>query len=355
MSSKVSIQIVTFNSQRFIKSCLDSIFSQTFQDFSILIIDNASRDDTVAFIKERYSKNFIQEKFKSSARLFVVRNPKNTGFSYAHNQGIIMSKSDFVLVMNPDMILEQDFLKRLVMDIEKDKNIASVGGKLLRLRLGDPELDEKIKTRIIDTTGLMILKSRRIIDRGEGEKDMNQYDKKTNVFGISGACALYRRCALEDIKIPPLEGRTLKSSSAGKSEYFDNDFFAYKEDADLSWRLQLRAWKAKYVPGAVAYHFRAGAPLGRRFSQSKFVNFLSFRNHLWTLIKNSYWLNFLLHSWAILPYQLLKKFYLLFTQPLTFIKSGLSFCVKLPKIFEKRKYIMGRSKVGPKVMQNWFN
>ncbi|MDA2936019.1 glycosyltransferase family 2 protein [Patescibacteria group bacterium AH-259-L05] len=344
MIPRVSIQIVTFNSQRFIKSCLDSVFLQTFQDFSVLVIDNASRDDTVSFVKERYTKQFIGEKFNSSVPLFVVHNPRNTGFSYAHNQGIVMSKSEFILVMNPDMILAPDFLQVLVQSIEKDKNIASVGGKLLRLKLGDPELDEKIKTTIIDTTGIHVVRSRHVINRGEGDGDKSQYDKKVDVFGISGACALYRRSALEDIKIPDQK----------RGEYFDEDFFAYKEDVDLSWRLQLRGWKARYVPQAVAYHFRAGAPLKKRFSQSKLVNYLSYRNHLWTLLKNIYWSNFFHHFIYIFFYQLVKELYLFFTQPFVLLKASFSFWMGLKKMLRKRKYIMQHAKVSPKQMKKWF-
>lgn len=381
MIPKVSIQIVTFNSQRFIKSCLDSVFLQTFQDFSVLVIDNASRDDTVSFVKERYVKQFIGEKFHSSASLFVVHNPRNTGFSYAHNQGIIMSKSEFILVMNPDMILAPDFLYKLVQSIGKDKSIASIGGKLLRLKLGDPELDEKIKTTIIDTTGIHVMRSRRVINRGEGEEDTGQYDKKVDVFGISGACALYRRSALEDVKIlsfPPTPGvdsaismqtpgvntASLSSRASGASEgsltrstrgeYFDEDFFAYKEDLDLSWRLQLRGWKARYEPRAVAYHFRAGAPFKKRFSQSKLINYLSYRNHLWTLLKNSYWSNFFTHLIYIFVYQLLKELYLFFTQPFVLLKASFSFWMGLGKMLRKRKYIMKNAKVDSKEMRKWF-
>lgn len=336
MIKKLSIQIVTLNSKKFLKDCLDSLLAQKYQDFSVLIIDNASNDETPKFVKENYSE--------FSKKIFVLRNVNNIGFSKAHNQGIKISKSEFILVMNPDIILEPEFLQNIVGAIEKDKKLGSVGGKLLKIKSGDPELDEKIKTDIIDSTGLIVLKSRRFLDRGEGEKDKKQYDKSIDVFGISGACVLYRRQALEDVKIPV----------GNSNEYFDEDFFAYKEDIDLAWRLRLRGWKSVYVPEARAYHFRIGASSWHRFSQYKIVNYLSFRNHLWVLLKNSYWSNFFLHSWAILPYQLSKKYYLLFTQPFNFIKSGVSFIVKAPKILKKRMYIQKNAKISPKQIRKWF-
>lgn len=347
MFPRISIQIVTLNSQRYLKQCLDSVFDQNYKDFSVLIIDNASNDNGVRFIKENYPHT-------ETKGPFFLQNVKNLGFSRAHNQGINLTKSELILIMNPDVILEPDFLENLVKVMEKDTRAGSAGGKLLKIKFGDPEIDEKTKTNIIDSTGLKVLKSRRFIDRGEGEEDKKQYDKKVNVFGISGACALYRRSALEDIKFPLLKGQTLKSSKQDKGEYFDEDFFAYKEDADLAWRLQLRGWKSVYAPKARAYHFRIGASSGRRFSQSRLVNYLSFRNHLWVLLKNSYCSNFFLHSWTILPYQLFKKFYLLFTQPFNFIKSGLSFCVKALKMLKKRKHILQNAKITPKQMRKWF-
>lgn len=347
MIPKLSIQIITFNNRQFIKDCLDSLFKQTYQDFSILIIDNASNDGTVKFIHDYYSIKQIKKDFKSSAKLFVFRNIKNVGFAQAHNQGLKMSQSELVLVINPDIILEPNFLERLIKVLTKDEKIGSVGGKLLKIRLGDLELQEKIRTKLIDSTGLTILKSRRVIDRGEGEEDQKQYDKKTKVFGISGACVLYRKQALEDVRV-------LIGQAKEKIEYFDQDFFAYKEDVDLAWRLNLRGWQAVYVPQAKAYHFRAGASIDRRFSQAKLINFLSFRNHSWMLLKNNYARNFLIHLFYILGYQISKKSYLLLTQPLVLVKSGFSFYTGLHKMYQKRKYILSRAKVGPKEMRKWF-
>lgn len=347
MIPKLSIQIITFNNRQFIRDCLDSLFKQTYQDFSILIIDNASNDGTLKFIQDQYSISQIKKNFKSSAKLFVFRNIKNMGFAQAHNQGLKMSQSELVLVLNPDIILEPNFLERLIKVLTNDEKIGSVGGKLLKIRLGDLELQEKIRTKLIDSTGLTILKSRRVIDRGEGEEDQKQYDKKTKVFGISGACVLYRKQALEDVRV--LIGQVKE-----KIEYFDQDFFAYKEDVDLAWRLNLRGWQAVYVPQAKAYHFRAGASINRRFSQAKLINFLSFRNHLWMLLKNNYAQNFLIHFFYIFKYLISKKVYLLFTQPLVLVKSGFSFYTGLHKMYQKRKYILSRAKVSPKEMRKWF-
>jgi len=376
MSSKISIQIVTFNSKRFLKDCLDSIFRQSLQDFSVLVIDNASNDGSFDFVKNNYSSEKIKQEFGSFSRLFAVRNARNLGFSQAQNQGIIFTDSEFILIMNADVILEPDFLENLVKAIEPNEKIGSAGGKLLKIKLGDQEIEEKIKTDTLDSAGLRILKSRRFIDRGAGEKDKKRYDKKTEVFGISGACVLYRRSALEDIKVPivnshkclPTQAGTRASRAEGEDapfayEYFDQDFFAYQEDNDLAWRLKLRDWSAVCAPQAKAYHFRSMGISGKlgllktaqaHLRRPKLIEYFSFRNGLWLLFKNDFCINIFFHLYFILFHLALKKIYLLFTQPINFIKSGLSFYQGLPKMFRKRRYIIKRAKISSREIRKWM-
>ena len=97
--NKVSIQIVSWNSLKFLPDCLESIFNQSFRDFSVLVIDNCSRDHTPEYLE----RNWPQVK--------MLKNSRNLGFSRAHNQGILATSGEFVLVLNPDIILELDFLK----------------------------------------------------------------------------------------------------------------------------------------------------------------------------------------------------------------------------------------------------
>jgi len=334
--SKVLIQIVTWNSHFFMENCLDSVFKQTYKDFSVLIIDNASTDKTIEFIRKKYSS------FKD---LFILKNVQNLGFAPAHNQGFKISQSDFILVMNPDIVLQPDFLEKLIATMKSSRRIGSCSGKLLKMKFSNSETKVKgIKTEIIDSTGLLIRKSGQTIDRGEGEEDKGQYDKEDNVFGLSGACVLYRRKALEDIKVPVNKGY----------EYFDDDFFAYKEDVDLAWRLNLRNWRNVYVPKAITYHFRAGAPKSKRFCQSPLINFYSFRNHLWMLIKNIYPLIFWRNIGHIFLYLSLKKTYLFFTQPKILFQSGFSFWKKFFEMIRKRRYIMSKAKVSPEKIKKWF-
>ncbi len=357
VSPKVSIHLVTWNSLKFLPDCLSAIFSQTFKDFSVIIVDNASTDETIQYLEKNYPS------------IYFIRNKKNQGFARAHNQAIIISSAPYVLVMNPDVILEKEWLAKTVEMIEKDNQIASIGGKLLKIRFGDMDIQEKIKTRILDSAGLKILKNRRVVNRGEGEEDRGQYDKEEEIFGLSGCCVLYRRLALEDIvtRINANQDmdkhRYIKENQCvkdrpelpfAKGEYFDEDFFAYKEDIDLAWRLRLAGWKNFYLPTVKAYHFRQ-VSISKRFSQSRWVNFLSFRNHLWLLLKNDHWQNFFRHLWFIFWYQLGKELYLLFSQPLVLFRASFSFWQKFTKMYKKRKHIMKQTKIKPKEIIIWFH
>jgi GT2 family glycosyltransferase len=337
--TKVQIQIVTWNSLKFLPDCLSSIFSQTYKNFNVLVIDNASNDGTIDFLLKNYPE------------VKIFRNNKNLGFATAHNQGIKLLKDnqeiEYILVINPDIILEPDFLKRLLSKMEEDKKIGAISGKIFKIYTVEPELNEKIKTKIIDSTGLKISRSRKVFDRAEGELDKGEYDKEEEVFGLSAACVLYRLSALKDVKID--------------DEYFDSDFFAYKEDFDLSYRLRWRGWKLFYFPKAIAYHFRqvSGGKnkifeiIRRRKERSYFVKYLSYRNHLFTLIKNESFLNFLKDFFWIFFYELGKFFYLLLFEQKTLL-ALIEVFKKFPKMLKKRRVIMKNRKISSKEIRKWF-
>lgn len=354
--SKVSIQIVTWNSLKFLPDCLTSIFNQTNKNFSVLVIDNASTDSTIDFLRSHYPA------------IKILRNHKNLGFTTAHNQGIRLTirrqplkDNHYILILNPDIILKDDFLEKILPAIEKNKKIGAIGGKLFKIYTSDEEIQEKTKTKIIDSVGLKIFKNRRVINQGEGEIDKGQYDREKTVFGLSGACVLYRLSALEDIKIPKYTTNSqiylnsLKHNEQARVgyEYFDEDFFAYKDDIDLAWRLNQRGWQLFYFPLAQAYHFRqiAGREktnlleiIKNRKQRSHYLNYLSYRNHLFCLIKNESLINFLKDFPFIFFYELKKFLYLLFFEP-RIIKALFDVFKKLPVMLKKRQLIQKIKKI----------
>lgn len=345
----VAITIVTWNSMRYLPEALASIEAQTWRDFTLLIIDNASTDGVADFVREHYP------------HAVILRNSKNLGFAHGHNQGIAYAKARlqrpgeelFLLVTNPDIILEPDFVATLVDSVERRPEVGSASGKLLRVReRRDGELYEGERTDLIDTTGLRVHRSRLVTERGTGEHEgSGAYERTEEVFGVSGALGFYRLAALEDV--------------ADGGEYFDEDFFVYKEDVDLAWRLRLAGWASLYVPRARAYHYRTAAGDGRvsirnafdvlraRQGRSGVVSFYSYRNHLLTLAKNEHVAN----AVADLPriaWNETKKFgYYLCASPST-LAAIPSFFKLLPKALAKRKKMMQKAQATAKDIRKWF-
>jgi len=334
----VSINLVTYNSKRYIEKCLASLAEQTYQAIEFLIIDNASSDGSPELIQ-----NIISARnFKFPTRL--IKNVKNNGFAGGHNQAIKESGGALVVCLNPDVTLAPDFIEKAAefYQIKNGQRIGSLQPKLLRL---NQDLE---KTNIIDTTGLTILKNRRIIARGQGEQDKNQFDKEEKIFGVDGAAPVYLREALEEAKI--------------LGEYFDEDFFMYKEDVDMAWRLRLFGWEAFYAPQVLAWHARGSGEsaatdylsvIKERRKIGQFAKFLSFRNQRLLQIKNELPGLFLKQ----LPRWLFKEIGA-WTYALLFEK-GTGKAVReifgmMPQAWKKRKLIMARKKASAEEMGKWF-
>lgn len=386
----VSINILTYNGQQYIQACLDSVLAQTYPKIEILVIDNASTDGTVDYLKKL-----------TNPKLQKIFNQKNLGFAAGHNQGIRESRGKFICCLNQDVVLEKDFIEKVIEIFQKDEKIGAVQGKLYRfIKYGpnDPlkfcqrqNLGGKSKANskgpstrshrlaqginkkllILDHTGLVMLKNRRIIARGQGQIDRRQFDSLEEIFGVDGAAPVYRRTALEDVKLPknfPPPGQIfLRKTWAGgsnhnQSEYFDEDFFCYKEDVDLAWRLQWAGWKSIYQPKAIAWHDRTSGESASRNPISiirerrkigQFSKYLSFKNQRLMQIKNEdVWL-FLKHLPWILPKEIAAWLYVLLFEKYTW-KAIIQLFREMPRAWQKRKMIMGRKKVEAKEMERWF-
>ncbi|MBT5338153.1 glycosyltransferase family 2 protein [Candidatus Falkowbacteria bacterium] len=324
--SKVSINLVTWNGARYIESCLKSVLEQTFKDVSLIIIDNGSTDNTLELINERYP------------HLKVIKHKDNLGFAKAHNQAIHWTKSDYVLCLNQDVVLEPGFVQELVEFMDNNPMAGVASGKVYRWQDGE-------KTKYIDTIGLKIFKNFRVIDMGSGEVDEGQYDLKKQVFGISGALPFFRRKALEEIRY--------------QQEYFDESFFSYKEDVDLAFRLQVAGWEAWMVPGGIAYHDRTVTiPFDKmtklqvasnRRRKSQFANFYSYRNHIFFLIKCLPKL-----SLRVFLYELVKFFYVFLLETKN-LKAWIQVIRNWKQLKLKRKIIWKNKKIKDEELSDWFN
>jgi len=275
----------------FVRECLDSIYSQTYQHFELIIVDNGSDDGFPEFIKDKYKE------------VILIENKENEGFCRANNQGIHEASGEFVFTLNADVVLEEDFVEKIIDDALKEgEEVAMFCGKMLR--------EDKMT---IDSTGLILSRTRRFYDRGSGGIDEGQYDDdRYDIFGVCAGAAVYRRKMLEDVKV--------------EGQYFDENFFFLGEDFDLSFRGRLRGYKAKYVPEAVCYHKRGSAP-----HKSKFKQILSFRNRYYIILKYETFKSLLPSLHRLLVYDGARFFYLMLTNEFFF--------PTLKEIYKKRNSI----------------
>ncbi|SFE85908.1 Glycosyltransferase, GT2 family [Paenibacillus algorifonticola] len=307
-----SVCIVTYNSASDIEACLHAVLRQTLRPEQVIVIDNASNDGTQAIV-QRYAAN---EGLKGN--ILFISNVINNGFAGGQNQAIAQTDADYVLVLNPDVTLRQDYLAELVAFMESNPQVGSVTGKLV---FGsDPSK--------MDSAGLGMRRTRQAYDLATDEPAAN-WSKPLEVFGVSGAAAVYRMAMIRDIQID--------------GQFFDEDYFAYKEDVDVAWRAQKLGWKASYIPSADALHHRGWKQGGRR-SVPLFIRRHSYQNRWFTLIKNEpiswqlLWLIPLLTfvEAAKLAYILLREPGLLGSWPVIF--------KMLPAMLRKRKQVNRKMK-----------
>ena len=255
-----------------VQQCVAAVLNSDFRDFKVTYTENPHLS-APSLMEE------VQRHFGSDDRLNILRNDSNLGYAGAHNRFFAESDSELLMVLNPDAVIDPLFLQNIIKPFS-DPTVGAATGKMLK-----PQLAVNGE-RILDGTGIEIYRSRRARERGQLEPDHGQYDDNRIVFGVSGTAAVYRRTALEAIKL-------------GEADYFDPDFFAYWEDFDLSWRLRLCGFECVYVPDAIVEHGRvAGASLEGVSNFSMFVKHQqsfplwvrqrNWINRLFAIIKNDF-------------------------------------------------------------------
>jgi GT2 family glycosyltransferase len=319
---RVCVSIVTFNSARYIRRCLQAVFRQRRKPTEVVVLDNASTDNTWKILGE----------FKG--RIRRIRSNTNLGFAEAQNRNIRASTTEWVLTLNPDALLEPDFLDMLVEAGESDPQVGAVCGKLLSMKPGFEPMPEPR----LDSTGMFFTPALRHFDRGWSEPDDQQFERREYVFGASAAAALFRRTMIDDIAIG--------------GNFFDPDFFAYREDADVAWRAQLLGWRCLYTPDAVAYHVRSVTP-GNRASVPPEINMHSVKNRFLMRIKNATLGLYQRHWLPMLSRDLVVVFGALFAEPRSLPAFWhLGRC--LPRALRQRREIMKRRRISDAALAQWF-
>jgi GT2 family glycosyltransferase len=322
----VLVSIVTWNSAEWLEVCLASLWSQTFQPLRVAVWDNDSTDETVDILTSHSGR--IDSLHVSS---------RNVGFCTAHNRTITENPADYVLVLNPDVKLAPQFVETLVEALECDREAGSATGRLWRWN-GEATPEAQTGSRVLDTTGIYFTPSQRHFDRGSGEEDRGQYDRREYVFGTSGCAAFYRRTMLELVK--------------ADGEYFDEDFFAYREDADLAWRLQWMGLRCLYVPEATGWHVRRVLP-ERRASLPAAINMHSVKNRFLMRVKNMDLGTYARFFVPITARDLGAFVYMALRERSSFAAVPL-FIRALPRALAVRRALRRHRRVAPRELRRWF-
>jgi GT2 family glycosyltransferase len=241
-SPLISAVVLNWNGQQVLDNCLRSLYNQTYRPLEIIVVDNASTDGSVDFLKDKFQD------------INLIINEKNLGFGAGNNIGIRASQGEYIMMLNNDTRLDPKCVEELKRSIEKDKGYGACASKILLE--SDPD--------VIDGVGILVCPDGLSFGRGRLEK-RDRYDKEEDIFFAADCACLYRREMLEDIDL------------------YDEDFFAYADETDMGWRAQLAGWKCTYSPNAIVYHLHSISSGGR---VSSFKAFLVERNRIWVALKN---------------------------------------------------------------------
>lgn len=242
----VSIIIVNYNGKKFLRDCMGSLAGLDYPEDrrEIIIVDNASSDGSCELIRAEYPE----------VRLMV--NGQNLGFAGGNNVGIRAARGELIALLNNDTVVHKDWLIELVKPALDDPLAGIVTSKMLF----------RDRPTIINNAGSIVLPNGWGSDRGFNQVDQGQFDLMEEVFAACGASMLVRKSTFDDIGL------------------FDESFFCYYEDTDLSWRARLRGWKIVYNPRSIMYHVHSGTSI----EWSEFFTFHVLRNRQFVLLKNAW-------------------------------------------------------------------
>lgn len=240
----VSIIIVNWNGRRFLESCLGSLSKIQYENTEIFFVDNASKDDSVAYVKKNYPK------------IKLIINSKNLGFAEGHDEAFKRSKGELILLLSTDTTVQENLLSEMVKTILSKSNIGAVMPKLVMFP----------RTDLVDSIGSLFLFSGMLYHIGREKDEKNPlYNKPMDVYSAKGACLLFRKKVLIETGL------------------FDKDYFAYFEETDLCHRIWLAGYSVVYTPFTKVCHVGAGSS-GQM--APAFIQFHSFKNRICTYIKN---------------------------------------------------------------------
>jgi GT2 family glycosyltransferase len=318
----VTVVVVNWNRCKLLKACLDSLAAQRHASFEVVVVDNGSHDGSVEMIQK------LRDTFPQP--LHLIKNVDNRGFCAANNQGIGASRADFVALLNNDAEADPNWLIELEKVIRTSDDVGMTASKIVVWE--DPQR--------IDKVGHLIYPDGQNRGRGTGQIDRGQFDQVEEVLWPDGCAAMYRRAMLDEI--------------GG----FDEDFFAYADDAELGLRGRIAGWQSLSAPGAVVRHHR-GASLG--LGSARRLTLIE-RNRVLLAVKlfpwNLLWLNgaylairILGGTWAAIRNKGELRHYSGKTGKLTaamaLIRGTVSALPLIPRMLRKRREFLKKSRLSP--------
>lgn len=236
----VSVIIVNWNGAHLLRQCLDSIFRQSFTDYEIILVDNGSADNSVQLLESEYPA------------VKIVKLASNQGFAGGNNEGLMYASGEFIVLLNTDATLAENWLE---VNVNAMKTDAAIGSCFAKIVIEG--------TTLIDSAGDQFSSAFHAVKIGEFEEE-SRYCERRFVTGACAAAVMYRRSMIDQIGL------------------FDQDFFLNAEDTDLNMRAWLAGWKCLFIPESVAYH-KVNATIGRLSDTA--VYYYS-RNIEWVWLKN---------------------------------------------------------------------
>lgn len=317
--ARLYIVTPSFNGLKFLEDYFKSLFSQTYQDFKIVFVENSVDYESIDYVKEKFSEYLD--------KIIFIKNPENYGFARGNNIGIRRALEDegceYVVCLNNDTACKDDFLEKLIQCAEDHPDAGSVQPKIIWGK----------NKELIDSVGLEYSKNGLGFNRGSREP-IDRYIVEEEIFGCCAGACLYQREALEEIKIG--------------TEFFDEDFFAYYEDFDLALRLKWAGWNAWFCPESVVYHYSGGTS-GER---SDFTVYHLWRNYTWCVYKNLPGSYIVKKSYLIILSEIFQIIINLLRRKPVIFKSKWDAYRDIGKFTSKKKLI--KRKVDFKEVEKWF-
>lgn len=297
----ISVIIVNYNGKKWLKNCLNSLYSQTYKDFEIIFVDNASTDNSVAFVKKNYPE------------VKVVVNKKNYGFAKGNNIGYKHSKGDYIVLLNNDTYVNKNYLADFIKVFNKYHKCGIAQSKIVLM-------DNPKK---LDSAGSFWTNTTFLYHQGYAQDaSLPKYNKPYKVFSVKGASMIIKREVIEKVGL------------------FDEDFWCYYEETDFCHRAWLAGFESWYYPKPICYH-KMGSTSSK--FKSEIIQYHNIKNKMASFYKNFGFLSFLKYFFLINFYSLLISFYFLLKLNKAYLVANLKamgwFYKNLNNLRQKRKKV----------------